>query len=414
MATLDSAAFTPVLKQVFPNGEYPKDVVYKGSPFLGILAKDTKAAGLGDTIKVPLRYGLPQGRSATAGTVLGNNTNQTSSKYKAWAIGVVPDYAAAQITGDVIDRSKTNIGAFIQGVKSEIDGAMRQLKRSLVHALYHNGGGAIGQISAASVVGTTTITLAATTDVVWFEVGQILQAATTDGTTGSVKSGTVSITAIDRNLGTITASGNWTAGISTVAALDFLFVQGDFGLKLSGLDAWIPKTAPSATTFFGVDRTADVQRLSGVRYTSSLAGMAIEEALLTATELVSRQGGMPDTIMMHTQDFANLQKSLGSRVRYTTTQAFDAPQVGFKAIELILGDNEVRIYADRDCPQGTMYVLQLDTWMLYSLGSLPKLLDNDGMAVLRSVTSDAVEVQCVYRAQLVCNAPGFNGVFTIG
>jgi len=415
MADLDITAFTPVLKTVFPNGEYPKDVVYKGSPLLGILPKDPKAAGLGELIKVPLRYGLPQGRSATAGTVLGASSGQSASKYKAFQITTVNDYAAARITGDVIDRSKSNPGAFIQGAKSEIDGAMRQLKRSAVHALYHNGGGAIGQISTGSTVASLVLTLAETADIVWFEVGQFIQAATTDGTSGSLKTGSAQITAIDRNAGTITTSGaNWSTQIAGLATSDYLFVSGDFGLKMSGLDAWIPTTAPGATLFFGVDRTADLQRLSGVRASASLAGTPIEEALLTAVELVSRQGGMPDTIVMHTQDFKNLQNSLGTRARYVLTPSFDAPTVGFRAIEIILGDVECRIYADRDCPRGRMYVLQLDTWMLYSLGGIPKMLNNDGLDMLRVVTADSVEFQGVYRAQLACNAPGFNGVFTIG
>lgn len=415
MANLDVSTFTPVLKAVFPNGEYPKDVVYKGSPLLGLLPKDTKAAGLGEYIKVPLRYGIPQGRSATASNVLGVSTYQTASKYKNFNITTVNDYVAARIDGEVIDRSKSNMGAFIQGAKSEIEGAMRQLKRSLTHALYHNGGGAIGQISTGSTVASLNLTLAEPADIVWFEVGQTIEASAADGTSGALRTGSAQITSIDRNAGTISTTGsNWSTQITSLATSDYLFCKGDFGAKLSGLDAWVPKSSPSSTAFFGVDRTADLQRLSGVRASSSLAGQPIEEALLTAVELVSRQGGSPDTIVMHTQDFANLQKSLGTRCRYVMTESFDAPNVGFRAIEAIFGDNEVRIYADRDCPRGTMYVLQLDTWMLYSLGGTPKALDNDGLDMLRVITADTVEFQGVYRAQLACNAPGFNGVFTIG
>ena len=59
MSDLNFAAFQPVLKQVFPDGKYPKETVYKGSVALGLVPKDETAAGLGDNIKVPLRYGDP-------------------------------------------------------------------------------------------------------------------------------------------------------------------------------------------------------------------------------------------------------------------------------------------------------------------------------------------------------------------
>lgn len=415
MSDLNLSAFQPVLKQVFPNGKYPKETVYKGSVLLGLLPKDEEAAGLGDNIKVPLRYGDPQGRSADQTKVLGVQTYQTASKHVAFLLQTYNDYCACRITGDVIDRSKKDVGSFVRAAKTEIEAALRQLKRSGVHSLYHNGGGAIGRIDTTATVASATLILTDAADAVWFEVGQTLEAASTDGTSGARRVGSAQISAIDRAAGTITtAGGNWSTQITALAVSDYLFVIGDFGAKFPGLDAWLPLTAPSATLFFGVDRTPDTVRLGGVRAPAAFTGVPIEEALLAMVELVSRQGGMPDTIMMHTQDFANLQKSLGTRARYVMTPSFDEPKIGYKAIEVILGDVEVRIYADRDCPRGRVFVLQLDTWKLYSLGGFPKTLDNDGMSMLRTVTADSVEFQGVYRAVLGCDAPGFNGQFQIG
>jgi len=414
MSDLNFAAFQPVLKQVFPDGKYPKETVYKGSVALGLVPKDETAAGLGDNIKVPLRYGDPQGRSADQTKVLGLSTYQTASKHAAFQLTTYNDYCACRITGDVIDRSKRDAGSFVRAATTEIQAALRQLKRSAVHSLYRNGGGAIGRIDTTATVASLVLILTDAADTVWFEVGQTLEAASTDGTSGSRRSGSAQVAAVDRGAGTISTTGtNWSAQITSLATSDYLFVIGDFGAKFPGFDAWVPLSAPSAATFFGVDRTPDVVRLGGVRASSSFAGVPIEEALLNMVELVSRQGGMPDTILMHTQDFANLQKSMGTRARYVMTPSFDAPKIGYKAIEVILGDVEVRIYADRDCPRGRVFVLQLDTWKLYSLGGLPKPLDNDGMNVLRVGTADSVEFQGVYRAVLGCDAPGFNGQFQI-
>jgi len=412
MAEMDLTAFTPVLKSVFAPSL--KEEVYKGSVLMGLLPKDENAAGLGELIKVPLRYGDPQGRSADPSKVLGVSTYQTPSQLAAFALQTKNDYCSCRFTGEVIDRSKSDAGSFVRAAKTEIEAALRQLKRSAVHSAYHNGGGAIGRIDTTATVASATLILTDPADSVWFEVKQTLEAASTDGTSGSRRVGSAQISAIDRAAGTITtAGGNWSTQITSLQTSDYLFPIGDFGIKYPGLDAWLPLTAPSATTFYGVDRSVDSVRLGGVRSTSAFTGVPIEEALLAMVELVSRQGGNPETILMHTQDFANLQKSLGTRARYVMTPSFDEPKIGYKAIEIILGDCEVRIYADRDCIRGRVFVLQLDTWKLYSLGGIPKKLNNDGLDMLRVVTADSVEFQGVYRACLGSDAPGFNGQFQI-
>jgi hypothetical protein len=53
-------------------------------------------------------------------------------------------------------------------------------------------------------------------------------------------------------------------------------------------------------------------------------------------------------------------------------------------------------------------MLQLDMWKLYSLGKAPKILDADGLKMLRESDADAVQVRVGYYAQVGCRAPGFN------
>ena len=71
----------------------------------------------------------------------------------------------------------------------------------------------------------------------------VIVAAST--TTGSLRSGSGTITAIDRDAGTITYTGT----ITSLTANDYLFTQGDApnggaNVKVSGLAAWIPSSAP--------------------------------------------------------------------------------------------------------------------------------------------------------------------------
>lgn len=408
MASLDVAAVTPLLKEVYPNG-LPKELVYKNAPLLAILPKDDTAEGYGKQIHVPVRYGDPQGRSAVLSKA---RTAQTASKNAGFDITLVQDYGSASIDGEVIDRMKSDKGSFIRALKPEINAAMRQLKNSLVHALYRNGGGAIGQISAGSAVGTPTIMLANPSDIRFFNPGQILAVSATDGTSGAVRAGTVTVSAVNRNTGTVTASGNWTAGIAAAAALDYVFVDGDFGVKLKGLDAWVPSTDPTSTSFYGVDRSVDPLRLGGIR--GDFSTIPIEEAVMRLLERCAREDAGIDVLTMHPLDWTNLAIAMGTRVQYSTVEAFDAPQIGFDTIKVVGPTGKVDILCDPNEAPNVCRALQLDTWTLYSIGSIPKLLDNDNLQVLRSVTTDAVEAQLVYRAALGCEAPGWNGRFAIG
>jgi hypothetical protein len=53
-------------------------------------------------------------------------------------------------------------------------------------------------------------------------------------------------------------------------------------------------------------------------------------------------------------------------------------------------------------------MLQLDVWKLYSLGKCPRILDSDGLKMLRESSADAVQVRVGYYAQVGCRAPGWN------
>jgi hypothetical protein len=174
--------------------------------------------------------------------------------------------------------------------------------------MYRSGSGSIGQIASGQA--TATITLSDLEAVVNFEVGMTLVASTADGG-GSVKSGTAVVTGVDRDLGTVTFAAALNTLIATIAANDYLFVQGDYDGKIKGLQAWLPNNAPTTgDNFFSIDRSVDATRLSGVRFDGS--AMPIEEALIAASSRVAREGGKPSHCFMSYSKYADLEKALGN------------------------------------------------------------------------------------------------------
>lgn len=397
---LDMTTFAAALKQHYVDFTV-KNLVYKNNPFHATVRKDEKFGGL--NMPLPLIYGNPQGRSATFANALAQKTN---SQIKAFTLTRVSDYSLANIQNEVLEASQGDSDAFMRAATTEIDGAIQAATRSLAGAEYRSGTGSIGQISAGSTVGSPTITLANINDIVNFEVGMTLAVSATDGAANRV--GSVVIVAINRSTGTLTASGNWTAGIAAVAVGDYIMVAGDLNAKVSGLDAWLPMPGVlTSSPFFGVDRTLDSTRLAGV--SKDYSGVPIEEALVDLAASIGREGGLPDKCWMDFSNYANLEKALGSKVIYQTVKDPEGI-VGFEGIKVHGPKGPITVLPDLNAQSDRMYMLQSDTWALYSLGMAPKLLKSDGMEFLRVSSADAVEVRCGYYAQLGCVAPGWNGV----
>jgi len=377
-----------------------QNMVYRNNPFLGVVPKYTKFGGL--SMPIPVRYHDPQRRSATFATGQGNSS---TSGVEQFSITRVRDYSFAYINGETIQATRGDNNAFLQYLTMEIDGAMNSLTRSLAVSLYGDGSGKIGSLSADPGTGTT-FTLASTEEVTNFEVGMSVVFAA-NSTSAHRAGGARTISAINRDTGVITVSAALDAAL---AAADLVFQEGDYvsasdRIKVTGLDGWLPAAAPSSAAFFGVNRAQDATRLGGVRFDGS--SMPVEEALIEAASKVARDGGRPDTAFCDFKTYASLEKSLGARVRYATLNAPDI-QIGFNGISIVGPAGEIKIVPDLNCNPDVIYLLQLDTWSLNSLGAAPQFLDLDDNKILRDAGADAYEVRLGYYGQLGCSAPGYN------
>jgi len=369
-----------------------KDLTYKSNPFYALIPKYEKFGGL--NMPIPLIYGNPQNVSATFSDA---QDGTTSASLEQFVVTRVKNYSVAAISGEAIKATEGNANAFIRYLTLQIDGAIQALSRDLAIQMFGSSTGVMATVGSA--VGPT-VTLANVDDITRFEVGMKLLFAT--NTAGSAGLKTLNVLGVDRNLGTLTVDA------STAADGDFIIRFGtETGAgspkALSGLDGWLPAGTPA--DLFGVVRTTDRQRLAGIEYDGSAE--PIEEALLAAAGKAAKAGGRPDTCFLNFESYINLEKSLGSRVRYTTAKARDV-DIGFNALSVQGPNAEIRILPDQNCPSDVAYMLQMDTWTLNSLGGAPHILDLDGNRVLRQASEDAYEVRIGFYGNMACNAPGWN------
>lgn len=400
--SLDLTSFAAALKQHYTSDRV-ENMVYRDNPLLALIPKYEQFGG--ENLKLPIKYGIPQGRSATFATAQSNKTN---TQFKAFLLTRNKDYSLASIDNETIEASKGNANAFMEAATTEIDGAIESVTRALAIDLYGSGSGSRGQ-SASAVTGTS-LTLSSIEDVTNFEVGMELVFSAANGG-GAVKSGSVTVVGVDRDSGVLTVDAMTAIdGGAGVAQDDHVFQEGDYDLKIKGLQAWLPSAAPtSGDSFFGVDRSADATRLGGIRYDGS--AQPIEEALIDAASRIAREGGRPDYCLMSYAKFSELEKALGSKVQYV--DAHVNAEIGFRGIMIHGPRGPIRVIPDQNCPADKAFMLSLSYWKLYSLGKCPKILDSDGLKMLRESSADAVEVRVGYYAQLGCRAPGWNANITL-
>lgn len=412
--SLNLTTFDAMLKEHYTDN-YVENMVYKKNPLLALMSKYENFGGR--NLRVPLIYGNPQGRSATFSQAQ-TRGGITSSKVEDYVLTRVRDYSIATIDNETLESSKGDENAFMEALTIEIDGAINSLTRSLAIAMYGSGYGDIGVISSGSTVASTTLFLAEPSTITNFEVGMELVASATAGSSTLRPLGTsgngLFITNVNRSVGSISFAYNAndaTNGIPTLAVGDYLFVRGDradsatpSALKVSGLEAWIPASTPSSSSFFSVDRTVDVTRLGGQRFDAT--GLPIEEGLIEAASLVAREGGQLDHYFMNFKTWSALEKALGSKVQYVDLKA--TPTVGFRAMQVAGPGGFINIVPDQNCPANRVFGMQLNTWKLYSLGKAVRVIDTDGLQMLRQVSADGVECRYGFYGQVGCNAPGFN------
>lgn len=399
---LNMTTFDPMLKEYY-GGQVIENLIYPDNPFYAMVPKMEKF--LGRNYPLPVIWGNPQGRSSTFTNAQGNKTD---AKLSEFLLIRKKDYGLADIDGETLKASEGDAGAFMEAATVQIDGTMQSVGRSIASTIFRNGSGTIGVVSNSSFA-TTVLTLTNVQDVVNFEVGMTLTVAANE--TSSVRSGTLVVTNIDRDAGTVTMSGNLSTGISAIAQNDVIQVQGDYLSKFTGLQGWLPNSAPSSTTFFNVDRSTDVVRLGGVRFDAST--FSIEEGLIKGVRQVNLQGGKVSHVFLGYDAYGNLELALGSKVQYVDVAAHNNSNIGFRGITINSGRGLVTVIPDQNCVANRAFAVKMESWKLYSLGPSVQLLNYDGNKILRTASADSYEVRVGGYMQLGSNAPGHNGNFKL-
>lgn len=424
MASMTQSTVPGILKELYDEQKV-QWLTYKDNPLLAMIKKEEKFPG--KYYPVPVVYALSQGSSATFSSAF---NNQSSPLVAEFLVTRVADFSLATIDGQLLAAAQTDPGAFIDGAELMIDAAFQNATNRLASAMFRNGAGVIGQIGA-TITGSSPayiLTLSNPDDAVQFEVNQVLMAASGADGSGQVATITATIVSVNRSTGVLTLSSadatlpaDWPNG-------SYLAVQGDLPnasnnnfqpvgstetnslLKIAGLAAWLPIAGPPVSdSFFGVNRNIDTQRLAGVFFDGS--ALSLEEALLQGTGRIALNGGRVDTGICSYATYTALITSLGSKVVYLDHKI---GEIGFRGVQVNGANTVMSVFPDRNCPDGMIYCLEMDSWCLRSQNPAPHILKYmDEIEILRVPGVDSAELRVGSYVNMYTNKPGHNGVIQV-
>ena len=409
-----------ILKYIYTSRAL-QNAVYDKNPLFALLPK--QGGFNGRSLVHAITYGNSLARSAAFATAQGragiNGASGTDSGFNRdvnFTVTRVKNYAMYTIEQELLLAASGDRASFVKGLTQLVDGTLQTLRNDFGRDVFGSGLGELGAVTAVSGSGPYTITVGEA--ITQIEVGMEIVCSTGSTKTAALRNsgGGVAVVSVDRAAGTFTTTTN----PDSAAANDWLFIKGDRPagsttasgsmLKIAGMEAWNPVTAPSASeSFFGVDRSVDATRLSGQRL--DISALQPEEGYITALAALAREDGDPSHIFTSFTDEKNLKLALGSRVDAEYTQVGD---IGFESIRLRGPNGTVKVYADRNAPVGYARVLTLNTWELKHLGDLVNKGDaagDGGMA--REYQADRFEGRMSFYGNMLCHKPSANMVATL-
>lgn len=410
--TLDISEFTPMLK-IYYSPRNVELMAYKRHPTLRLLSKRTDWTG--DTYDMPIWHEGSQAISRTFGTAL---AEKGEGSYTKFVLSRSKIYGFASIDRLALKASMGDKRAFMRAYTAEVDGVMKGLGREIAMNVFRTRAVVRGRIGSVAGAASGVLTLANRSDHIHFHLNMSCVFSDAGGAAGATLNlGGVNyyVIAIDRSAGSLTFSA--TRGGSAVdftgeagdalVATDFIHREGDVTassntLGLAGFEEWVPESAPGATTFYGVNRSVDTDKLGGLRVDAS--GYTVEDALVLLGERCFEQEADVSHVVMHTSRIAELTRERQSKL---ILDEETSKKIGCSAFKLATPAGEISVFGDALCQPNTMWGLDVKSWELVSTGVLPEIFDED-VTMLRESTTDSYEVRMGGYGNLGCHSPGSN------
>ena len=296
-----------------------------------------------------------------------------------------------------VQASLSKKGAYMKVAGNKMFAANESLRKMLAGAFYGNGHGLIGSVTTTSAItwtaGSTQTFAVQGSCAMKLAVGMGV-VFTEDVGDESDSLGPVEVTAINGN--SVTFKNTTSASITLSASSTYYICYegstdaSDNPLLPMGLMGWLPHkanrtgddwTAYIGTSFFGVNRSVNVEALAG-NYYKPAADEAKYKSIEELIRRCRRYGSQANLIVLNDADWKDVAQATALTNAYVTNY-------GESKVKQTKGTSNMmfafstswieNVYDDPYCPEGLFYVLDLDTIELWTYTNVEKF-DNDGVA----------------------------------
>jgi len=329
-------------------------------------------------------------------------------------------YGRMEIQGPAIAQAKASVGAFINGLQVELDGAMETVKNSADQAMF-TGGGAVGFLNErAAKALNTDFEFTGNISFIPEGLGNAVACTVVRLDTYAAVARNVYRDAGDTQNVKFTVATDTTDidGSGTAAAAGTAHAVILDGLTAESMGVYGNLSTPS---HFGVNRTDAAGGvnvvLQGIIRAANLAGTGTKVDLATdrmqaiLDDIATESGSTPDCMIAHyvfrQQYVGQLSFTSTATTATSRTKSVDNGDAGFDMGSLSF--NGIPLKVSRHCGKGLLIFLHTKSWALVQIED-PNLADLDGNVLSRVSNSDSYEAYVRYYYNLVCKQPNRNAI----
>lgn len=324
--------------------------------------------------------GMHHGRSTGIGARLEdeNLPNAGSQKYAKLEYDLAYLYGRARFSGQAIQKTKTDAGAFIRVVTEELDRLRDDLALDTARQYYGDGTGSIATISAAVTAGTViTLTDNSALNRGFLYPGMIVDIGTLANPRASVDSGVISD--VDVAAGTITMSA-----AVTVAANDRVFREDNAAASSvskeinAGLQA-ILSTVNTTSIGGKAASTAGNSYWDNQRDTTGGA-ISLSSLMQNWNKIHARGAKASEVIVLTTPGLVRRlfeSTDFQGKVQHVNTQDLKG---GFQSVSFNAGSGNMTLAPDRLAPRGRVNFVHKKHIKVFSPGDWD-FLQRDGLTI---------------------------------
>lgn len=354
----------------------------------------------GEAFFYPIRTTNPQGISTTFTSA---QTAASGSKGYQLQASRKKKYGIITLDGEAMAAASNDAGAFKRLVTQETDGVLEEFVDSLAFDFFRDGTGVRGVHGGVS---SNTITMATPSDARNFKLNMaVASGPNADGSSLNTHTGTITVTGVDEDAGTVTFSSVANMGAFTTG--HFLFRLGDTGnVCMEGLASHFPLTVSGSDSFRGINRSAAPHQLAGSRVDDS--SLSVEEVVRLLATKINTRGKKANAVVMNPIKFEEMVRRTSAKTIYEG--GGDSATIGYETLKMASSAGTLSMYGDADCPIDRVYVLNMSTLYVKHLMGLPHIIEDDGKASLRVANEDTIEARVRCWSNLICTDPAANGV----